>query len=118
MVRQGSAVAVCPEVAGGLGTPRRPAEIVGGDGRDVLDGRAGVVDDAGADVTEAFVAGARRALELARRSGATIAVLTDKSPSCGPGEIYDGTFSGTRRTGIGVTAALLARHGIDVRTRR
>lgn len=116
MVRRGAAVTVCPEVAGGLGTPRRPAEIVGGDGEDVLDGRARVVDDSGKDVTETFLRGAQRALEQARRTGATVAVLTDRSPSCGSQEIHDGTFSGTRQPGVGVTAALLARHGIEVRT--
>ncbi|MQA84678.1 MAG: DUF523 domain-containing protein [Streptosporangiales bacterium] len=116
LVRRGGAVAVCPEVVGGLGVPRRPAEIVGGDGDDVLDGRARVVDDCGNDVTDAFLSGAERALDLARRAGAKTAVLTDRSPSCGSREIYDGTFGGTRRPGIGVTAALLARHGIEVRS--
>ncbi|MGW6202746.1 DUF523 domain-containing protein [Streptomyces sp. NPDC055089] len=108
-------VAFCPEVAAGLPTPRRPAEIVGGDGHDVLDGRARVVDDTGHDVTDAFVDGARRALEAARRAGCTEALLTARSPSCGRGTVYDGTFAGELREGDGVTAALLERHGIAVR---
>lgn len=116
LVREGAAVVVCAEVEGGLSTPRRPAEIVDGDGDDVLDGRARVVDDEGRDVTEAFLAGARRALDAARRSGARTAVLTDRSPSCGCREIYDGTHQGVRRPGVGVTAALLRRSGIEVRT--
>lgn len=115
LLRRGEAVSVCPEVAGGLGTPRRPAEIVDGDGDDVLDGRARVVDAAGNDVTAAFLEGARHALEVAQRAGATTAILTDRSPSCGCRQIYDGTFSGGRRPGTGVTAALLARHGITAR---
>lgn len=73
-------VPFCPEVAAGLPTPRRPAEIVGGDGYDVLDGRARVVDDTGHDVTEAFVDGARRALEAARGTGCTEAVLIGPQP--------------------------------------
>ncbi|MEU9618602.1 MULTISPECIES: DUF523 domain-containing protein [unclassified Streptomyces] len=108
-------VAFCPEVAAGLPTPRRPAEIVGGDGHDVLDGRARVVDDTGRDVTREFVDGARRALDAARRSGCTEALLMPRSPSCGRGTVYDGTFTGELREGDGVTAALLERHGIPVR---
>lgn len=101
-------------MAAGLPTPRRPAEIVGGDGHDVLD-RARVVDDTGHDVTEEFVDGARRALDAARRAGCTEALLMPRSPSCGRGTVYDGTFTGELREGDGVTAALLERHGITVR---
>ncbi|MFB7914103.1 DUF523 domain-containing protein [Streptomyces sp. NPDC056061] len=108
-------VGFCPEVAAGLPTPRRPAEIVGGDGHDVLDGRARVVDDAGRDVTREFVDGAERALEAARAAGCTEALLMARSPSCGRGTVYDGTFTGELRAGDGVTAALLERHGITVR---
>lgn len=109
------AVSCCPEVAAGLPTPRRPAEIVGGDGHDVLDGRARVVDDSGHDVTEAFLDGARQALEAAREAGCTEALLMARSPSCGRGRVYDGTFTGGLHEGDGVTAALLERHGITVR---
>lgn len=108
-------VPFCPEVAGGLPTPRRPAELVGGDGQDVLDGTARVVDDTGRDVTAEFLAGARRALEAARRTGCTEALLMPRSPSCGRGEVYDGSFTGALTRGDGVTAALLERHGIAVR---
>jgi uncharacterized protein YbbK (DUF523 family) len=114
LVASGRAVLVCPEVDGGLGTPRPPAEIVGGSGGDVLAGRARVVTSDGTDVTDAYVAGACRALAMAERSGAKIAVLKARSPSCGHEEIYDGTFSGRTRPGDGVTAALLRAHGIDV----
>ncbi|WP_406453660.1 DUF523 domain-containing protein [Streptomyces sp. NBC_00876] len=108
-------VAFCPEVAAGLPTPRRPAEIVGGDGHDVLDGRARVVDDTGHDVTEAFMDGAGRALAAAQGAGCTEALLMARSPSCGRGTVHDGTFTGSLRAGDGVTAALLERHGITVR---
>ena len=107
---------VCPEVDGGLGTPRPAAEITGGDGADVLAGRARVVTRDGRDVTEAYVAGARRALEAARAAGAETAILKARSPSCGKGAVYDGSFSRALQSGDGVTAALLAKSGIRVVT--
>ena len=99
---------------GGLPVPRPAAEITGGSGVDVLAGRARVVTATGEDVTAAFIAGAQAALDLARGTGCVHALLIDRSPSCGSLKIYDGTFSGRRRTGAGVTAALLAAHGIGV----
>ncbi len=107
-------VAFCPEVSGGLPTPRPPAEIVGGTGADVLDGDARVVTEQGKDVTREFLRGAHNALRAAREAGARVAVLKSKSPSCGSKTIYDGSFSGTKVAGQGVTAALLERHGIRV----
>ena len=112
--REGRLVPVCPEVEGGLGVPRPAAEIRGGDALAVLDGEGRVVTRRGVDVTEAFLRGGRVALELAERAGVRLAILTDRSPSCGSSEIYDGSFSGVRRRGTGVTAALLERHGIRV----
>jgi len=112
----GQAIPICPEVAGGLPIPRPPAEIQGGDGGNVLDGRGRVVSEDGTDVSSAFFAGARAALDLARRCGVTRAVLKARSPSCGVGLIYDGTFSGRLASGDGVTAALLRREGIAVVT--
>lgn len=114
LVASGRAVLVCPEVAGGLGIPRPEAEIEGGDGDDVLDGRARVRSAGGEDVTGAYVKGANVAVDAARRSGATLAVLKARSPSCGCGAIYDGTFTGTLRDGAGVTAAALTREGVKV----
>jgi uncharacterized protein YbbK (DUF523 family) len=114
LVAEGRAVLVCPEADGGLGTPRPPAELVGGDGHDVLQGRARVVTQAGQDVTEAYVKGARIALAAAQRAGATTAILKARSPSCGTGRVYDGTFSRSLAAGDGVTAALLEDHGIRV----
>lgn len=114
MVERGEAVFVCPEQLGGLSTPRPPAQIVGGTGEDVLDGRAKVVTDGGVDVTDQFVKGAQEALRLAQLAGAKVAVLKERSPSCGSSLIYDGSFSGGKMPGNGVTAALLKRHGIEV----
>lgn len=107
-------MAICPELMGELPVPRPAAEIAGGSGADVLAGRARVITATGEDVTAAFVAGAELALDLARENGCAHALLIDRSPSCGSLQIYDGSFSGHRIAGAGVTAALLSAHGIAV----
>ena len=113
--REGRLVPVCPEVAAGFPTPRPAAEIAGAGGGDgVLDGRARVMETTGADVTASFIDGAHMALSVARQHGCTHALLTDASPSCGGTAIHDGTFDGTKTAGMGVTTALLRRHGIKV----
>jgi uncharacterized protein YbbK (DUF523 family) len=114
LAARGQVVPICPEVAGGLTIPRSTAEIVGGDGDDVLDGCARVVTIAGDDVTDAFIRGAECALEVAQRLGISVAILRQHSPSCGSACIYDGTHSGMLRGGQGVTTALLRRHGVEV----
>lgn len=111
---EGRLVPFCPEVAGGLPVPRPAAELQGGDGCAVLDGTARVCTQVGVDVSDAFLRGARGALEVAQEEGISLAVLKDRSPSCGSRWIYDGSFSGARVSGEGVTSALLRRHGIRV----
>lgn len=111
---RGFVVPVCPEVFGGLPIPRPTAEIVGGDGADVLAGQARVVTVEGGDVTDAYVSGAEGALAAASRYGITAAILRQRSPSCGSKWIYDGTHGGSLKEGQGVTAALLQRHGVVV----
>jgi uncharacterized protein YbbK (DUF523 family) len=112
---EGRLVAFCPELAGGFRVPRPPAEIAErADGDVVLAGEADVVEIGGTNVTEKFVAGAHRALALARREGCAFALLIDGSPSCGSSFIYDGRFAGERHAGRGVTAALLSQNGIEV----
>ncbi|MFK9083144.1 DUF523 domain-containing protein [Pseudomonas neuropathica] len=111
---EGRVVPLCPEVAGGLPTPRAAAEIPGGQGGEVLDGQASVITTEGEDVSAQFLSGAYQALELVQRHGIRIAVLKANSPSCGNLLTYDGTFSGVKVTGEGVTAALLKRHGVRV----
>lgn len=115
---EGRLVAICPELAGGLGVPRPPSEIIGdGGGLAVLQGAARVEDPQGHDVTPAFVTGAEAALALVRAHGIRVAVLTDRSPSCGITTIHDGTFGSGMRPGLmGVTAALLHRHGVALFT--
>lgn len=107
-------VPFCPELAAGMSVPRNPAEICGGDGHDVLDGRARVLECTLADVTETFVRGAQATLDMAHECGAAMAVLKEASPSCGSSVISDGSFSSVVGPGIGVTAALLSRNGIPV----
>lgn len=105
---EGFALAVCPEVDGGLPTPRPPCELD--------NGRALTRD--GEDLTANFTAGASHALRLAREHGIRFAVLKEKSPSCGGTEIYDGSFSRTLVPGPGIAAALLQAHGIRVLNER
>ena len=108
-------IPVCPECAGGLATPRPPAEIEPGkSAADVLDGTGRVLTEAGVDVTAAYVTGAHAALKAARENRVETALLKAKSPSCGSTEIYDGTFSRRLKPGKGVTAELLTRNGIAV----
>jgi len=105
------AIPFCPEQLGGLTTPRSPADIRGGDGYDVLAGRAKVVNNLGHDVTDPFARGAHVALSMARLTGSPMAVLKDKSPSCGIQTPYCDNPAGL---GIGVTAALLESSGIKI----
>ncbi len=99
-------IPVCPEQMGGLPTPRLPSEIT--------EGRVFMKD--GTDVTAAFTAGAEAALYLAKTLGAEKAVLKAKSPSCGKGLVYDGTFTGGKVPGNGVAASLLTENGVAVYT--
>ena len=111
---EGRIIALCPEVAGGLPTPRAPAEIPGGQGLDVLNGKAPVITSEGEDVTAAFMDGAQQALALVNRHGIRVAIRKANSPSCGNVQTYDGSFSGVKVEGQGVTAALLAGAGVQV----
>jgi len=95
-------VPICPEQLGGLATPRTPADLIGGDGSDVLAGQAQVITREGVDVTRHFVNGARQCLEIARQQQIRTACLKSASPSCGL----------TPR--LGVTAALLLQHNIRI----
>ena len=104
LVRAGKAIPVCPEQLGGLPTPRTSCEI--------REDR--VVDADGRDRTEAFERGARAVLQIAQTYGATEALLQSRSPSCGSGRIYDGSFTKTLTAGDGVTARLLKENGIQV----
>lgn len=97
-------IPVCPEVMGGLQTPRVPAERTGDK----------VITENGKDVTKEYLLGAQNALRTAKENGCRIAVLKEKSPSCGKGRIYDGTHTKTLTEGNGTTAELLLKNGITV----
>ncbi len=97
-------IAVCPECDGGLPTPRIPSERCG----------TRVINQSGQDVTDAYRLGAQRALEVALAHGCKLAILKERSPSCGSGKIYDGSFSRVLIDGDGVTAELLKQSGIEV----
>lgn len=116
LMKEGKALPVCPEQLGSLPTPRSAREIKNGTGADVLDGKALVIGSSGDDVTEAFIKGAYETLKIAKACGATTAILKERSPSCGKNYIYDGSFSGKKLQGSGVTAELLARYGIKIFT--
>lgn len=110
LIRQGVALPVCPEQLGGLPTPRPPCEILPG----APGCPARVVNRLGVDQSAEFHFGAQEALRLAQLFGATRAVLKAGSPSCGSGQVYDGTFSGRRVPGDGVLTAALKAAGIEV----
>jgi len=107
-------VPICPEVAGGLPVPREPVEIGSGNGLSVLQQQSKVRDKYNNNVTQAFITGAQKALALAKKNNCVAAILTERSPSCGSQQIYDGSFSNTRIAGMGVTTALLEKNGILV----
>lgn len=106
LVNEGKAIPVCPEQLGGLSTPRIPAEQVGDR----------VITQEGVDITDAYMRGALEALQVARLHGCTEAILKARSPACGCGQIYDGTFSQTLTEGDGVFTRLLKMHDIRVIT--
>jgi uncharacterized protein YbbK (DUF523 family) len=111
-VRGRDVLAACPEELAGLGTPRPPAELRGGDGEAVVAGSARVVTLGGDDRTEAFLAGARAAVRQALAAGAREAILKDRSPSCGPRTVHR---DGEVRSGQGVFAFLLKSNDVAVR---
>jgi uncharacterized protein YbbK (DUF523 family) len=114
LIKEKRAIPFCPEQAGGLSTPRRPAEIKCGDGFDVIKGETVVVTIDGIDVTDYFLTGAKETLKLAVLIGADKAILKSRSPSCGCKTIYDGSFKNIIKQGMGVTAAYLKLHGIQL----
>jgi len=112
--REGRLISVCPEIFGGLPTPRPAAEIINGDGNAVLAGKAYIKDINGSDVTDYFIKGAMAVLRNALSFSVRTAILKENSPSCACHSVYDGSFSGVLKPGQGVTAALLQINGVAV----
>ncbi len=108
-------IPVCPEIFGGLPTPRKPSEIEQGfDGTDIVKGKGRVINSAGEDVTVQFLKGANKTIEMAMEQKPCAVYLKQGSPSCGCGYIYDGTFSGAKKQGRGVTAAIFEENGFEI----
>lgn len=97
-------IPICPEKMGGLKSPREPSE----------QRESRVFSRTGEDVTAQFELGAKKVLEIAKRYNCKCAILKERSPSCGKGEIYDGSFTGRLVPGDGISAALLMEHGVKV----
>ncbi|EQC43810.1 DUF523 domain-containing protein [Bacteriovorax sp. Seq25_V] len=106
IVERGEAIPVCPEQLGGLPTPRTPAELI----------EKKIITRDGKDVTNKYNLGAEQALKIAKLSNATEALLKSKSPMCGCGKIYDGTFTGNLIEGDGVFTKLLKENGVIVKS--
>lgn len=111
LVKRGKALPICPELLGGLSIPRFPAQIVEGEGKDVLNGRSRVINQEGEDITEFFTRGAYRFLEIAKLFNIRKAIMKDKSPSCGCGRVH--SSKGIIR-GDGVTTSLLRSKGLEI----
>ncbi|OPJ63644.1 DUF523 domain-containing protein [Clostridium chromiireducens] len=113
LFREGKAVLVCPEQLGGLPTPRNPVEL-NNTASEVINGNGKAISNQGEDVTKQFLDGAYETLKIARELGATRAILKEGSPSCGSNFVYDGTFTGNKIKGKGITAQLLEDEGMLV----
>lgn len=110
LVKAGKAIPICPEILGGLNTPRNPCEI------QVIQGHKRIVDASGHDFTLEFELGAKKTLELCQVLNINRVILQERSPSCGSGKIYSGNFDGQLVSGDGMTVALLLNNGISVTT--
>jgi len=114
-ITEGRVIALCPEIAGGLPTPRPPSEIAGAaGGAAVLAGTARVIEKTGGDVTPAFLLGAQQVKALVRERGIRVALLKEGSPTCGSAYTHDGSFSGIHIARPGVTTAMLLQLGVRV----
>jgi len=116
--QEGRLVSTCPEMAGGLPVPRVAAEIAQGNADAVLRGQSDILRKDGVNVTDAYMDGAEKTLALCMQHNIRIAILKEGSPSCGVACVNDGSFSGHKIDGQGVTARLLTRHGISVFSER
>ena len=110
LVKEGSAIPICPEQLGGLSTPRIPSEIR------TINGKKKVINKDGVDVTDNFVKGSEEVLLLSKKLNIKKAILKSKSPSCGKDKIYNGNFDGKLIDGNGILADLLIKNGIEVIT--
>lgn len=113
LLKSGKAILVCPEQLGGLPTPRIPSEM-NNKADEILKGKGEILAKDGRDVTEEFLKGAKEVEEIAKKLNIEVAILKDGSPSCGVNYVYDGTFTGNKIKGRGITAEILVQNGISV----
>ena len=114
LLRKGEALLVCPEQLGGLNTPRIPSEILG-NAKDIIELNKGkVINKEGKDVTKEFLKGAKETLKIAKEANIKKAILKESSPSCGRNFVYDGSFTGNKIKGKGITTYLLEKEGIEI----
>ena len=113
ILRQGEAIIICPELLVGFKIPRSSCNIIGGTGKDVLNGNARIVGKDGLDYTDMFVSGAKKALKIALENNVKKAYLRDKSPSCGVGRLYNDNGEGFKKAN-GIFAQLLVENGIKI----
>lgn len=114
LLRKGEALLVCPEQLGELNTPRIPSETLG-NAKDIIELNKGkVINKEGKDVTKEFLKGAKEALKIAKEANIKKAILKESSPSCGSNFVYDGSFTGNKIKGKGITAYLLEKEGIEI----
>ncbi|MBC8310771.1 MAG: DUF523 domain-containing protein [Candidatus Marinimicrobia bacterium] len=106
-------IPVCPEEAGKLGTPRPPAELITST-KDIIEGSGKIITENGDDVTQQFLDGSKKELSKLKSSNAQIAVLKSRSPSCGYGQVYDGTFTGKLCKGNGIFSQMCEDEGVTV----
>lgn len=109
----GQGILICPEQLGGLPTPRVPAEL-NNSAREIIIGNGEIITRDGSDVTKEFLKGANEVLEIAKKLNVKKAILKDGSPSCGVNYIYDGSFSGKKISGVGITTQMLIDVSVEV----
>lgn len=114
LVTRELAKTICPEILGGLSIPRDPVEIVGGDGYDVLNGTAKIVDFNGNDMTKTYIQGAESALTICKKFDCDTVILKSDSLTCGSRTIYSGNFNGEKKKGVGIFTAMLEKNNIKV----
>lgn len=113
LFKKGKAILICPEQLGGLPTPRVPSEM-NNSAEEILKRKGEIFTKDGRDVTEEFIKGAKEVIEIAKKLDIEGAILKEGSPSCGVNFVYDGTFTGNKIKGRGITAEILIENGIDV----
>ncbi|MBC8214653.1 MAG: DUF523 domain-containing protein [Candidatus Marinimicrobia bacterium] len=106
-------IPICPEIEGKLETPRPPSELQG-TAEDILLGKSNIVNSKREDVTKHYIDGAKICLEISQQENIYLAILKSRSPSCGLGKVYDGSFSNNLKDGDGVFAYLCKQNGIKV----